>query len=176
MKDFENYKDLHDLKLIIVVQHPRQYALEVANQRSELPDSGLYLDILKEYVQLVLNLVAQCDSINLIKSGKYSILSQLQLVPTQTCPNFNLSQNLSVNLGGCVYLRIEDVISNPSKTFSISDLEPPKISQKADFEEIPAFEKDIDEILFENKAVKKFLQKHQYHLSEVGNGVFPGTI
>ena len=81
-----------------------------------------------------------------------------------------------MNLGGCVYLRIEDVISNPSKTFSISDLEPPKISQKADFEEIPAFEKDIDEILFENKAVKKFLQKHQYHLSEVGNGVFPGTI
>ena len=66
---FENYKDLHDLKLIIVVQHPRQYALEVANQRSELPDSGLYLDILKEYVQLVQNLVAQCDSINLIKSG-----------------------------------------------------------------------------------------------------------
>ena len=69
MKDFENYKDLHDLKLIIVVQLPRQYALEVANQRSELPDSGLYLDILKEYVQLVQNLVAQCDSINLIKSG-----------------------------------------------------------------------------------------------------------
>ena len=80
------------------------------------------------------------------------------------------------NQGGCVYLRIEDIISNPSKTFSISDLEPPKISQKADFEEIPAFEKDIDEILFENKAVKKFLQKHQYHLSEVGKGVFPGTI
>jgi len=146
LKDFENYKDLHNLKLIIVVQHPRQYALEVANQRSELPDSGLYLDILKEYVQLVTNLISQCDSINLIKSG------------------------------GCVYLRIEDIISNPSKTFSISDLEPPKISQKADFEEIPAFEKDIDEILFENKAVKKFLQKHQYHLSEVGKGVFPVSL
>ena len=95
MKDFENYKDLHDLKLIIVVQHPRQYALEVANQRSELPDSGLYLDILKEYVQLVLNLVAQCDSINLIKSGKYPFLSQLHPVSSLTCPNFNLSQNLS---------------------------------------------------------------------------------
>ena len=86
------------------------------------------------------------------------------------------THNTSLNLGGCVYLRIEDVVSNPSKTFSISDLKPPKISQKADFEEIPAFEKDIDEILFENKVVKKFLQKHQYHLSEVGNGVFPGTI
>ena len=72
LKDFENYKDLHNLKLIIVVQHPRQYALEVANQRSELPDSGLYLDILKEYVQLVTNLISQCDSINLIKSGKFS--------------------------------------------------------------------------------------------------------
>ena len=86
MKDFENYKDLHDLKLIIVVQHPRQYALEVANQRSELPDSGLYLDILKEYVQLVLNLVAQCDSINLIKSGKYIMF----------CPDANLSQQIQI--------------------------------------------------------------------------------
>ena len=97
MKDFENYKDLHDLKLIIVVQHPRQYALEVANQRSELPDSGLYLDILKEYVQLVQNLVAQCDSINLIKSGILSQLlnlSQFKPVPSwdfqlKPVPKFN---------------------------------------------------------------------------------------
>ena len=116
-----------------------------------------------------------CSNLDEVGSSNLELF-QLHPVPTPTCPNFNLSQNLSVNLGGCVYLRIEDVISNPSKTFSISDLEPPKISQKADFEEIPAFEKDIDEILFENKAVKKFLQKHQYHLSEVGNGVFPGTI
>ena len=105
--------------------------------------------------------------------GMQSNLPVHQFHPNRGNPALILTVHFS---GGCVYLRIEDIISNPSKTFSISDLEPPKISQKADFEEIPAFEKDIDEILFENKAVKKFLQKHQYHLSEVGNAVFPGTI
>ena len=112
--------------------------------------------------------VSQWPNGNRTISGSVSFLYQ--------CVSLVTTGKLTVNLGGCVYLRIEDIISNPSKTFSISDLEPPKISQKADFEEIPAFEKDIDEILFENKAVKKFLQKHQYHLSEVGKGVFPGTI
>ena len=90
LKDFENYKDLHDFKLIIVVQHPRQYALEVANQRSELPDSGLYLDILKEYVQLVMNLVSQCDAINLIKSGKFKVSDKIcRSKPNPPGPKFD---------------------------------------------------------------------------------------
>ena len=39
------------VKILFVIQHPRRYALEVANERSDLPDSELYLQILKEYVQ-----------------------------------------------------------------------------------------------------------------------------
>ena len=41
-----------DLRYIIVVQHPRQYALEVANERSELPDSELYKEVLREWVNV----------------------------------------------------------------------------------------------------------------------------
>ena len=40
-----------DVRFIFVIQHPRSYALEVANERSELPDSELYLEIMREYVK-----------------------------------------------------------------------------------------------------------------------------
>ena len=49
---FRKTSRMTDLRYVIVVQHPRQYALEVANERSELPDSELYKSVLQEWVNV----------------------------------------------------------------------------------------------------------------------------
>jgi len=143
--NFKKTSKMANLKYLIVVQHPRQYALEVANERSDLPDSELYLTILSEWVKLMTFLVKACEEIN---------------------DEFK---------SGCAFVRIEDIIRYPAKTFQIPQLSTPAITHSIDYEEIPVFEKDIEEILYSNKKVKHFIQKYQYHglTPDFGDTVIP---
>ena len=52
------------------------------------------------------------------------------------------------------------------------------MTREVDYEEIPVFEKDIEEILYANKKVKHFIQKYQYHglKPDFGDAVIPGEI
>ena len=54
-------------------------------------------------------------------------------------------------------------------------LSTPAITHSIDYEEIPVFEKDIEEILYSNKKVKHFIQKYQYHglTPDFGDTVIP---
>ena len=78
----------------------------------------------------------------------------------------------------CSFVRIEDIIRHPAKTFQLPQLHSPTATTTVDYDDIPVFEKDIEGVLYRDKKVKSFIQKFQYHTlqPEFGDAVIPGTM
>jgi len=88
----------------LIVQNPRQWALEVVNERYTLPTSDHYMDAIGEYVILLENLIPQCSEIAKTYSGK------------------------------CTLLRLEDILTRPAEVFNLPSLSPINIELKNRFE------------------------------------------
>ncbi|CAG5098509.1 Oidioi.mRNA.OKI2018_I69.XSR.g15735.t1.cds [Oikopleura dioica] len=88
----------------LIVQNPRQWALEVVNERHTLPTSDHYMDAISEYVLMLENLIPQCTEIAKTYSGK------------------------------CTLLRLEDIISRPAEVFNLPSLSPVDFELKNRFE------------------------------------------
>lgn len=76
----------------VIFQNPRQWALEVVNDRYSLPTSDHYMAAIGEFVVLMENLIPQC------------------------------SELAKIFKGGCTLLRLEDILTRPGEVFNIPSL------------------------------------------------------
>lgn len=128
----------------LIVQNPRQWALEVVNERYTLPTSDQYMDAISEYV-----IVSRSLYKNENETVSFKMLENLIPQCTEIAKSYS---------GKCTLLRLEDIISRPAEVFSLPSLSPVDFELKNRFE-IPIVENEVDSKL---SRIKKQLSSLGY--------------